>query len=198
MHALAYRLPTADDLLGLDPSRSWEILSGEIVERAMPAGKHGLAQAYSSAELIPTYGRRRGPDGRGGWWILTEPTVQLDLENVVQPDVAGWRRDRVPTAPTGYPVLERPDWVCEILSPATRARDLSDKRRLYHRAAVPHYWILDPDLRFLTVLRWTEAGYLIALTATAEERVHAEPFDALEIRVGALLGEDEPEPAPGG
>ena len=188
------QLPTATDLLDLDPDYRWEIFRGMIEQRAMPTGQHGLAQSSTSGEVRGSF-RRRGPDGRAGWWILTEPTIEFDPENVLQPDIAGWRRDRHPASPRGYPVTALPDWICEVVSPTSRARDLKDKPRLYHRCGIPHYWILDPDLCFLTVYRWTDAGYLLVLTATAEERVRAEPFDAVELWVGALLGEDEPEEA---
>ena len=109
-------------------------------------------------------------------------------------DTAGWRRDRVPERPRGWPVRIRPDWVCEIASPSHEKRDFVDKLGVLHRAGVPHYWILHPEQKMLIVHRWVEAGYLTVLSATSGQRVRAEPFDAIEIAVGALFGEDPEDP----
>ena len=90
--------------------------------------------------------------------------------------------------PTDRPVGTRPDGVCEVLSPSHAANDTVKKLRVLHRSGVPHSWLLDPEAQTLRVLRWTPDGYLEALSATAEERVRAEPFDAVEMELGALFG----------
>ena len=106
--------------------------------------------------------------------------------------MAGWRRERVPERPRGAVVRVRPDWVCEILS-TNKSNDLVKKKRVYHRHEVPHYWILDPERETLTVHRWSREGYVDILTAERGERVRAEPFEAVEMSVGVLLGEDDEE-----
>lgn len=105
-----------------------------------------------------------------------------------RPDVAGWRRSSLPQKPTERPVRARPDWLCEVLSESNASTDSVRKLRLYHRAKVPHYWIVDPATQTLTVFRWAEEGYLNILVAEANERVRAEPFDAIELDVGRLFG----------
>lgn len=85
----------------------------------------------------------------------------------------------------------RPDWVCEVVSPSNASNDLVRKLRVYHRCQIPHYWLVDPGNETLTVLRWTPDGYLTALTAGRTDRVRAEPFAEIELRVGALFGDDE-------
>lgn len=80
-----------------------------------------------------------------------------------------------------------PDWVCEILSPSTAARDVSHKQRTYHRMRVGHYWVIEPVDRILTVFRWHESGYVLALGAGAGEVVHAEPFGAIELDMDRLF-----------
>jgi len=50
-------------------------------------------------------------------------------------------------------------------------------------------WILDQLDRTLTVYRHQPEGYLVALRAEANERVRAEPFDAVELEVAALFGD---------
>ena len=89
----------------------------------------------------------------------------------------------------------RPDWLCEIVSESNRAVDTVIKLRRYHQAGVPHYWILDQTDRTLSVYRHTADGYLVALRAEASELVRAEPFDAIELRVGVLLGDDPDDDA---
>ena len=82
---------------------------------------------------------------------MTEVEIELETHHVYVPDVSGWRRDRVSERPTGRPVRARPDWVCEVLSPANARQDLVTKLRSYHACAIPHYWIVDPERQLLTV-----------------------------------------------
>lgn len=116
--------------------------------------------------------------------------MRLAAHDIVRPDVVGWRRDRLPERPRGRPVDHRPDWWCEILSPSNARTDLVDKLRVLHASSVPHDWIVDPERETLTVLRHTPEGYLAALVAKRGERVRAEPFDAVELAVGLLFGDD--------
>ncbi len=64
------------------------------------------------------------------------------------------------------------------------------KLRSYQRCQVPHHWIVDPTAAVLMVYRWGEAGYTLAITARRDERVFAEPFEAVELQVGLLFGDD--------
>jgi len=175
-----------------------ELIDGDFVEKASPTFEHGVAQSQTAAALAGPFGRRAGgPAGPGGWWIATEVDVLLDGRGY-RPDIAGWRREHLPVAPKQRPVTVRPDWLCEIVSESNRAVDTVTKLRRYHQAGVPHYWILDRVDRTLTVHRHTADGYLVALKAESHERVRAEPFDAIELQVAELLGEDpdDPEAAP--
>jgi len=185
---------TVEDLLALPEERRLEIVRGTIVEKAAPSAEHGDAQAALTADLRGAF-HGRGGDGRpGGWWILVEVDIEFETHEVYRPDVSGWRRDRVPERPSGRPVSTRPDWVCEVVSPSTAHVDLGPKQRTLHRCGVPHYWIVDPTTEVLTVYRWEQPGYVLALTAHRGERVRAEPFDAIELDVGVLFG-DERQPA---
>ena len=47
-----------------------------------------------------------------------------------------------------------PDWLLEVLSPATSSRDRIEKRDVYLRHGVREYWIVDPDARTVLVHRW--------------------------------------------
>ncbi|MCC6524959.1 MAG: Uma2 family endonuclease [Polyangiaceae bacterium] len=189
----APRLSTAEDLFAIpEERRRHELIEGVLAEKGAASAEHGAAQRKLSACIDP-FDRRPSGSSPGGWWFATEVEIVLDDHDVVRPDVVGWRRERVPERPRGARVTTRPDWVCEILS-TNRVQDLVRKKRVYHRHGVPHYWILDPEEGMLTVHRHAPEGYLDVLSAERGERVRAEPFEALELDVGALFGDDEPEP----
>lgn len=195
MTAAAKKLPsrpaTLDDFLAIpEEERRHELIDGEIVEKAQPGGRHGRAQAHVASTLLGPFDRRPGGGRPGGWWFATEVEVGLPAGPIVRPDLAGWRRERVPEPPSDALITTLPDWICEILS-TDRGRDLIKKKRLYHQAKVPHYWVLDPAERTLIVHRWGSDGYVEVLAAEAGERVRAEPFDAIELRVGELFGEED-------
>jgi Uma2 family endonuclease len=190
MVASSRRPATFEDLLAREDPDRLEIIDGEIVERAMPSPVHSHA-AIKLGVAVDPFNRKPGSRGPGGWWIFTEIHVGYPRGDIYCHDAAGWRRDRVPTRPTEWPVRIRPDWVCEIVSPKHERHDFVDKPRVLHAAEVPHYWILDPDERILLVHRWSPDGYTVVQRAAAGETVRAEPFDAIELRVGVLLGDEE-------
>jgi Uma2 family endonuclease len=185
------RNATAADLAQLPSDAQAEIIGGAIIPKASPSAEHSDAQGGVIVHLRGPFHRRPGGDQPGGWWILPEVEIELDLHEVYRPDIAGWRRERTNARPHGRPVTIRPDWVCEVLSPSNASHDLVTKLRVYHRSQVAHYWIVDPQNETLTVLRWTPDGYLTALTAGRSDRVRAEPFSAVELPVGVLFGDDE-------
>jgi Uma2 family endonuclease len=167
-----------------------ELIDGVFVEKAAPSFDHGRAQLLLGASLKPPFDRKPGgPGGPGGWWIGSEIDVLLNGQGC-RPDLAGWRRERLPVPPRERPVMARPDWICEIVSESNRSIDTVKKLRRYHQAGVPHYWILDQLDRTLSVYRHEPDGYLVAVRAEAGEKVRAEPFDAIELAVSHLLGDD--------
>lgn len=186
---------TLEDLFAIpEEERRHELIEGAIAEKGAASGEHGSAQRKLSAYIDP-FERRPGGRWPGGWWFVTEVEIFFDPANTLRPDVAGWRRERVPERPRGTPIRIRPDWVCEILS-TNRRNDLVKKKRVYHRHQVPHYWIVDPAEETVSVCRWAPDGYIEILAAERGERVHAEPFDAIPLQVGILFGdEEEDEPA---
>lgn len=185
MTAASKKLATAADLLPYE--KGMEVVDGELMPKAAPSFEHGDAQSSISELLKPAFQRGRG--GPGGWWIASEVEVELAAHQVFLPDVVGWRKERVPDRPRGRPIRVRPDWVCEVLSPSNAKRDLGPKLNAYHRAEVPHYWVIDTEHETLIVYRVTSEGYVVALTAGRSDIVRAEPFDAIEIRVGDLFGQ---------
>lgn len=188
------RPATVADWLAQPDDARVELIDGELIPKAAPTFEHGQAQAATVSAITGPFGRRPGGSGGpGGWWLATEVDILLDGRGY-RPDIAGWRRDRVPTMPRDRPVTLRPDWLCEVVSESNRATDTITKLRRYHQAGVPHYWIVDQVERSLTVHRHHPDGYVIALRAEASERVRAEPFAAIELHVAVLLGDDPDEP----
>lgn len=183
---------TLQDWLALPEDANLELIDGELVPKAAPKAVHGKAQLRTAIALSQFDRRVGGPGGAGGWWFGSEVDILLD-GNVFRPDLAGWRRDRVAGPPAEWPAKVRPDWLCELVSESHRTTDTVVKFRRYHQAGVPHYWIIDQVDRTLTVYRHTPEGYLVALCADAAELVRAEPFDAIELRVAVLLGDDPDE-----
>lgn len=170
---------TYADLEALPPTWRGEIIDGELYAFPRPSAIHSNVESAVSGELHGPFQRSRG--GPGGWWILVEPGITVLESPEFSPDLAGWRRERLPTLPKTGPIPVVPDWVCEVLSPSTRAYDLTIKRPFYARIGVQWCWYIDPESRLLTVSklvdgRWVELGIHPA-TAT----VRAEPFEAIEI-----------------
>jgi Uma2 family endonuclease len=166
-----------------------ELIAGELVQKALPDFRHAEAQFGLADQLRPEFHRRGGGGHPGGWWIGGEVDIQLG-EDGFRPDLSGWRRDRVANMPGERPVGIRPDWVCEALSQSNASNDTILKMWHYHQAGIPHYWLLDPDTKTLAVYRDSPEGYINVLVAHAGQSVRAEPFEAVEIRVGLMFGED--------
>ncbi|MBS2025817.1 MAG: Uma2 family endonuclease, partial [Deltaproteobacteria bacterium] len=141
-----------------------ELIRGTLVEKAAPAGEHSGAQSGLAWTLSSSFHRKPGGRWPGGWWIRTEIDIQLGSE-LFRPDLAGWRRERCPQAPSGRPQTLRPDWICEILSPSNEPRDRVDKMQSYFAAGVPHYWLANPVERVLEVYRRTDLAYALVLSA---------------------------------
>jgi Uma2 family endonuclease len=193
MAAPSRKRATLDDLIARGDTDRLEIIDGNIVEKAMPSPLHALSEAKLAVAFDPFNRRPGGKGGPGGWWIFVEIHVGYPNGEVYCHDAAGWRRDRVPVRPSEWPVRMRPDWVGEIMSPKHQKHDLVTKPLTLHAAEVPHYWLLDADQKVLLVHRWSPAGYTVVQRATAGETIRAEPFDAIELRVGELFGDEDDE-----
>lgn len=129
---------------------------------------------------------KRGRGGPGGRILLDEPELHLGADIVV-PDLAGWRRARMPEVPIDLPYFVlAPDWVCEVLSPSTAAFDRGRKLAVDAREQVAHVWLVDPANQTLEVLRLDGETYRIVNVSGGEAAVRAEPFDAIELELRVL------------
>jgi Uma2 family endonuclease len=127
----------------------------------------------------------RGRGGPGGWIILYEPELHLHGD-VLVPDLAGWRRERMPEMPHAAAFELAPDWVCEVLSAGTEAKDRGRKMPIYARERVSHLWLLNPIERFLEAYRLEHGQWLLLGTWSDDAKVRAEPFDVHEVELAGL------------
>ena len=182
----ARRDATYEDLLNLPSNTIGQLVFGTLHAHPRPAPKHARAATTLGAELEPPFDRGRG--GPGGWVILHEPEIHLG-SHVIVPDLAGWRRERMPEMPVDKAYFDLPpDWVCEVLSPSTASLDRGDKRKVYEVSGVRHIWCVDPEAQTLEILELESKGYRIVEVYSGDARVRAVPFDAVEIELGALWG----------
>jgi len=189
------RRATYDDLLRLPENVVGEILDGELIVSPRPASPHALASSAIGSGLFGLFNRGSGgAGGPGGWWILDEPELHLHGD-VLVPDIAGWRRERMPSLPSVAAFELPPDWACEVQSPSTARIDRARKLPIYAREQVRHLWMVDPLARTLEVLRLESGRWTVLAVHAADERVRAEPFDAVELELASWwMGPEEAPP----
>jgi Uma2 family endonuclease len=185
MSNVARRLATYADLLALPPHVSAELIDGQIVVAPSPTPLHQSTVGSVYAELRTPFERGRG--GPGGWWLIPDVDVAFGNNDVLRPDISGWRRERVPSFPTERPVGATPDWVCEGLSPGSAARDQGDKLSIYQRAGIAWYWIVDPLNRTLNVYRLASEGYVLHTSVADSGVARLSPFEAVELDLSSLF-----------
>jgi Uma2 family endonuclease len=187
MSSPAPKLATYADLLALPDDVKAEILAGEIVTAPAPLPRHSHVQGSARRFLGGPFQDDDGRGGPGGWWIFVEVDIALGAHDIVRPDLAGWRKARLPRPGPVRPIEVPPDWICEVLSRSTASRDRVKKRNLYARAGIAHYWLIDPEARILEALAlrdgtWVESG---VYDETSSARIP--PFEAVELEVGRLF-----------
>jgi Uma2 family endonuclease len=117
--------------------------------------------------------------------ILDEPELHFG-NDVLVPDMAGWRRERLPAVPPDAFMTLAPDWVCEVLSSSTESIDRGKKLHRYAREGVAHVWLVDPLQQTLEVLGLQAARWTLLGRHVGHAHVRAVPFDAIELELGAL------------
>lgn len=178
------RPATYEDLLAVPAPLVAEILHGHLVTHPRPAPKHARASSGLGMILGPPFFFGRG--GPGGWVILDEPELHLG-PHVVVPELAGWRRERMPRLPETAWFETAPDWACEVLSPSSARDDRVIKPDIYVRYGVGFYWLADPRDRTLETfeardgVRWERTGFFVN-----DEQVIAPPFGEVPFSLGDL------------
>ena len=189
-HPAPVRRPaTYEDLLAVPDHLVAEILDGELHTSPRPAPRHAVARSGLGGDLMGPFDRGRG--GPGGWWILAEPELHLGPD-VLVPDLAGWRRTRMPSIPDTAFFAVAPDWVCETLSPSTERIDRGKKLAIYARESVSHVWLVNPIAETLEAYRLEQGRWLLLETCAGDVNARIVPFDAIELELWRLWGRSEP------
>lgn len=187
------RRATYADLEVIPPHKVAEILNGVLHVFPRPAPRHAYAASAVGMEIGAPFSRGKG--GPGGWRILDEPELHFgpeDDKDIVVPDLAGWRLERMPILPRTAYFRVAPDWVCEVLSPSTEKIDRMEKMPLYAREGVRHAWLIRPKSHTLEVYRRGPDGLWVLLACYTDNAiVRAEPFQEVELELSALWAEVE-------
>jgi Uma2 family endonuclease len=176
---------TYADIEALPAGMNGEIVAGELWASPRPTSRHAVAASYLGGQII----------GPGGWWLLFEPELHLG-EDVMVPDLAGWRRERMPVVEDVAAFKLAPDWICEVVSRGTARLDRMLKLPRYARAGVGHAWLVDPPTRTLEAFRRQGESWLLVTSVVGDEKAPIEPFDAVELNL-ATLWIPEPPGTPG-
>jgi len=178
------RQASYQDLEDVPPHQVGELVSGELYVSPRPALRHARVTGRLVQDLAP-FDVTPGGENPGGWVLLFEPELHLSGDALI-PDVAGWRRERLPELPDTAAMTLAPDWVCEVLSPSTEALDRARKMGAYAREGVRHLWFVDPRPRLLEVYRLEQGRWLRLGAHEGDALVRAEPFEAVELKLSRL------------
>lgn len=175
-----------DALLALPEGLTSEIFEGQLHTQPRPSGRHARAESALHSKLFRGYDE--GDGGPGGWWILIEPEVHfLHDQEVAVPDIAGWRRERLPRLPEDQRFEAVPDWLYEVVSPSTESKDRRIKMPLYARYGVPFVWLVDPIAKTLETYMLSEGAWkATGVYRGAQRAVYAEPFTETAVDLAAL------------
>ena len=184
---------TYQDVLDAPEHLVAEVINGTLYTQPRPAGPHAHAASVLGMDIGSAFHRGRG--GPGGWSIVDEPELHLG-DQILVPDLGGWRRERMEQYPTAAYVELAPDWVCEVLSPSTALKDRTLKLPIYAHEGVRHVWLVNPIERSIEVFRLDGEGYRLATVVGGETNARIEPFDAVELELSALWLEAATAPTP--
>ena len=177
------------DVIDASPHQVAEIIDGILYMNSRSESRHAFASSGIGNRIGPPY--HYGNGGPGNWWIIDGPELHLGYDILV-PDLAGWSHLQMPQYPDVAYFSQVPTWICEVLSPSTRALDLGVKREVYAREGVVFLWLVDPDTRTLEAFRLTEGKWLLLNTLTGNDRVCLPPFFDTSFYLGDLWpGDDE-------
>ena len=183
MAEAAKRNATYADLQAVPPHLVAELIDGSLVTHPRPAPPHAIAANSLADEVSSTFQKGRG--GPGGWVFMTEPELHLGIQ-VVVPDIAGWRIERLSEVPDAAYLETQPDWVCEIVSPSTEQVDRGPKRRIYATAGVQYLWLLNPVSKVLEAFKLDGEEWRNITTVVDGEDVSVEPFEAISFPLDVL------------
>jgi len=174
-----------EQLEALPEGLTGEILNGQLYTQPRPSGPHGYTGSVLGMRLGPPF--QFGENGPGGWWIIDEPELHFIRNTEVDvPDLAGWRRSRLPRIPKDHRYKVVPDWVCEVLSPSTESKDRQVKMPIYARFGVASAWLIDPQAHTLEAYALEGAAWREMGRFAGGARVSLPPFEAVTITLDDL------------
>ncbi len=180
------------ELCDLPPHVTGEILGGVLYTQPRPAGPHAVSGSALGMDIGAAF--QRGKGGPGGWWIIDEPEIHFVRDVVVcVPDIAGWRKERMPKIPKGHRFETVPDWACEVLSPSTGKKDRVVKMPVYAQYGVGFLWLVHPLDRTLEAFALHEGCWTVIGLFQDDETVQVAPFAELALNLGDLWAEVEEE-----
>lgn len=181
----ARKISLYEQLERLPDTLTGEILNGQLHTQPRPTGRHASAELGLGDALYGPFHRGRG--GPGGWRIFIEPEVHFvrDVE-VVVPDLAGWRRERLPAIPEGHRFEVVPDWVCEILSPSTASKDREIKMPMCLHYGVNYFWLIDPVAQTLATYESNQSAWRETGSFKGNDKVSVAPFGAIEFPLSSI------------
>ena len=183
----ATKQATYVDLLALPEDMKAELIAGEVVTSPGPLPRHSRAAGGLARLIGGPFDQDDGRGGPGGWWILAEVDVELTIHDVVRPDLAGWRRERLPEPWDTRPITVVPDWICEIVSPSNAAYDRVTKAALYLEHSLPFYWLLDPAERVLEAFERVDGRWMRVGSYDDMAKARIAPFEEIELEVELLF-----------
>ena len=174
---------TYQDVLDAPPHVVAEIVDGKLYTFPRPSPVHALANSGLGIRIGTPY--HFGDGGPGGWWILGEPELHF-ADDILVPDIAGWRRERMPQLPTENYFTLAPDWLCEVLSPSTRRLDRGRKQSIYAREGVRHLWLIDPIEHSLEAFELSNGAWKIIDKLHDDATVCLPPFVEIAFNLSDL------------
>ena len=188
MAEAAPRAATYADLEVVPPNLVAELLFGDLVIHPRPAPRHAIAITELSASLSGPV--RHGRGGPGGWIFMIESELHLG-DDVVVPEIAGWRRERLPELPDTANLTTPPDWACEVLPRSTEPYERGPKRQIYARAGVGFLWLVNPRARLLEAFALVEGRWLLLAALRDGDPASVAPFEAAAFSLGHLWPYDD-------
>lgn len=174
---------TYQDVLDAPDDKIAEVVNGVLHLSSRPRWKHQSVAGALHIELGARF--RQGRGNRGGWVLLPELELHLG-DDILVPDLVGYRYEHLPIIEDVAFETLAPDWICEVLSRSTQSFDRVDKMASYAAAGVKHAWLIHPIRRTLEVFRLYRGKWRAVATHQGNERVHAEPFEALKLDLSLL------------
>jgi len=185
MSEACQRTAVYEDLYTIPDAMIGQIISGELFAMPRPSPRHANSASVLTILIGKTFAVKNG--GPGGWVILYEPEIQLGSHTLV-PDIAGWKKERLPELPETNWIAVPPDWICEVLSPGTARIDRKKKMPIYAQFGVPYLWLVDPIEKTMEIFKLNAGNWVLMSVYSEDDLVRAEPFQEIEIPLDSLWG----------